>query len=344
MTQLEDALRGVLRARADAADREPSFLPGLERRISRARRRTLLGSVAAVTAVAVAVVVAVSLATASSPSRPSKRNVAAPTPHHGVPLTDVGLTPHGWAPLPYLGAQISVPASWLIESSYASTCGGHVPGVVFLGEKAPKKTFRGQNCGRLPANVVQLLPDRSARFGVQLTARGPLAGQVIGTLTRSPRSVVLARGPAFAVPGGWRWNEFGGIRFATPASWAVQRYDSWGGCGYNVAARTVWLNDATKLRIASCPAPAVTAGGTAANPGIEVSIGRYGAAGYTATAAVCQMAGRARLCVLAVQNDNWGLLDFLARVPGGRWPALIQLGLAGSGATARTIFDSIRAG
>jgi hypothetical protein len=341
MTQLEDALRGVLRARADAADREPALLPGLERRISRARRRTLLSSVAAVTAVAVAVVVAVSLATASSPSPHSKRNAAASTPHHGVPLTDTRLTPRGWAPLPYLGAQISVPASWFIESSYASSC-GPAKGVVFLGEKAPATTFRGTGCGRLPANVVQLLPARSARLGVQVSARGPLAGQVTGTLTRSPRSVVLARGPAYAVPRGWRWDEFGGIRFATPAAWAVRRFNSWGGCGFNVVAKTVWLNDATKLVEVPCPAPAMTAGGMAANPGIEVSTGRYGATGFASGRAGCRTTSGARICVLAVQNDDWGLLDVLVRVPGQRWPALIQIGLAGSGATARTIYDSIR--
>src|SRR5215472_11591116 len=177
-------------------------------------------------------------------------------------------------------------------------CGGHVPGVVFLGEKAPKKTFRGQNCGRLPATVVQLLPDRSARLRVRVTARGPLADRVIGTLTRSPRSVVLARGPEFAVPRGWRWHEFGGIRFATPAAWAVQRYHSWGGCGFNVVANTVWLNDATRLAVASCPGPLETEGGTAANPGIEVSSGRYGDAGFTPARAACRRTAGVRVCVL----------------------------------------------
>jgi hypothetical protein len=270
--------------------------------------------------------------------------------------------------VPYLGAQISVPASWFIESSYSSICGGgSVQGMVFLGEKASTKTFRQENCGHLPANVVQLLPVRRGQagsmstlhltisdgpsgeglairgYGVRVLARGPLAGRVVGTLTRSPRSVVLVRGPAFAVPRGWRWHEFGGITFATPASWAVQRYNSWGGCGYNVAANNVWLNNATKLRIASCPPPAATAGGTSANPGIEVSTGRYGAAGYASVQMDCRAASGARVCVLAVQNDNWGLLELLVRVPGQRWPAFIQLGLPGSGATARTIYDSIRA-
>jgi hypothetical protein len=367
MTDLEDALRSTLRARADAADREPVLRPGLERRISRARRRTLLGSVVAATAGAVAVAIAVSLATASSPTRTSKPNVAVPPTHRGVPLTDTGLTPPGWAPVPYLGAQISVPASWFIESSYSSICGGgSVQGMVFLGERASTTPFPHEGCHRPPANVVQLLPARPGRqgsvlhvtisdgpsgeslairgYGVRIVARGPLAGRVVGTLTRSPRSVVLGPGPAFAVPRGWRWHEFGGIKFATPAAWTVQRYKSWGGCGYNVAAGNVWLNNATKLMIASCPGPNETAGGTAANPGIEVSTGRYGAAGWSTVPMVCRAASGARVCVLAVQNDNWGLLELLVRVPGQRWPALILLGLAGSGADARTIFDSIRAG
>ena len=363
MTDLEDALRGTLQARADAADREPALLPGLERRISRARRRRLLGSALAVTAVAAAAITGVSLTTATSPHPEPSRNVTAPTPHRGVPLTDVGRTPHGWAPVPYLGAQISVPTSWFIESSYSSICGGHVRGMVFLGAT---KTPGG--CGPLPANVVRLLPagpgasalvpralqpvalgpsgmDWATRgYGVKVVAIGPLAGRVVRTLTRSPLSVVLARGPAFAVPRGWQWHEFGGLRFATPPSWAVQRYNSWAGCGFNIAARIVWLNDAKKFSVASCPGTLATAGGMAANPGVEVSAGRYGAAGFSSTTVGCRMAGGARLCVLPPQNGNWGMLQVLAQVPGQRWPVLVQLGLAGSGATARTIFDSIRAG
>jgi hypothetical protein len=42
---------------------------------------------------------------------------------------------------------------------------------------------------------------------------GPLARRVLATLTRSPLSVVLRRGPAGPVPAHWIWHRFGSVEF-----------------------------------------------------------------------------------------------------------------------------------
>ena len=58
---------------------------------------------------------------------------------------------------------------------------------------------------------------------VEVTVDGLLAQQVLHTLTRSPRAVALARGPAPSVPSSWRSVTFARLRFSVPANWPVDR-------------------------------------------------------------------------------------------------------------------------
>lgn len=159
----------------------------------------------------------------------------------------------------------------------------------------------------------------------------------------SLQAVLLAQERYRAVPVGWRWHEFGGIRFAAPASWNLEREGSWVSCRYGVAPRTVLLTNAALRSAFGCgKLPAVAAGELALVPeGIVVGTGRYTASEIrSGPTGPCLRLGNLRVCVIQPGNDT----QFKVAVypPGSASPALVEIGLARSPATARTIFDSIR--
>src|ERR1700722_14547079 len=178
------------------------------------------------------------------------------------PLTDVSVTPKGWSPVAYENAQLSVPGSWLVESPQQFFCGmPQISGMIFAGVRpgfpksfgcdVPASLAWILPAGKLPKGISQRKPTARIdgipvyrvpsvkgttvylvpELGVRVGARGKSAARVLATLTRSPLSVVLRRGPAARVPAGWTWREFGGVRFATPRSWNLQREDEWATCG-----------------------------------------------------------------------------------------------------------------
>lgn len=397
MNDFEDALRSELLYRADAADREVRLLEPVARRVRRARRRCTLAASSLAAIVGLGLTLTVPASSILEPAisvgpntvlhgtlnagMPTGAAVGSGSARGGVPAVGLAVTPPGWAPVAYLGAQISVPSGWLVESGGGSACGGG-RGMVFLAQGPRPSVFKAMGC-RLAANVVTLVdagqshaqprfsgaavyytesqlrygaanaPDYSADFtlnlGVKVAASGPLAGRVLATLTRSLRSVVLARGPRTPVPASWRWYDFGGIRFAAPASWAVER-DAWwgawsGGCLYGVTAKTVRLSTAAVLSAPGCGGlPLATAGLEAAAPGVVIGAGRYAAAEIAsdATAASCLRLGGMRACVLQAGPRDDALLKVAVFPPRAARPTLVEIGLAGFGATARAIFDSIR--
>jgi hypothetical protein len=377
MNDLEDLVRAELRARVAAAEsaqegEPPAVLLGeLDRRIRRVwiRRRW---TVSALSAIAFAAAVALPLALLS-PGPAASNPLVTRSPRAAVPLTDTAATPPGWAPVAYRGAQISVPGSWYVETRGGSACGGGAHGMVFLGEGPRQRVFRAMGC-RLSANVVIIRAAPSARtterhhlqasvngntvallpeshgtrgylaphLGVMLTARGPMSRQVLATLTRSPLSVVFARGPASPAPPGWRWRDFGGIRFAAPSGWHVERDKWWGGCSFGIAARTVRLSTATRLSAPSCVPFVPTAQSLAARQGVVIGAGPWAVRhALQGEATSCRSRHGMRLCILAPGGGS-AVLTLLAYPGGTGRRALVQIGLAGTGATARTIFDSIR--
>ncbi|MHB1930724.1 MAG: hypothetical protein ACYDEN_08705 [Acidimicrobiales bacterium] len=72
------------------------------------------------------------------------------------------------------------------------------------------------------------------RLHVQVTVRGAAALRVFDTLTTSPRAALLTA-PLGAVPPGWRWHRFAGVRFATPATWPTERTSMHNDCTSSVA-------------------------------------------------------------------------------------------------------------
>jgi hypothetical protein len=337
------------------------------------RRRRRRAAAAAVAAAMLAVGGAIAAAqVTSAPVKAASgdaQQVAAGT------LADVSATPSGWAAVPYQRAQLSVPPSWLVETPGQVSCGSVVPGMIFAGAKPRLPAGAGchlaarlawiQHAGHIPPGIrherptavihgipvyllssspgslVYLVPKLRARVG----ARGPLARRVLATLTRSPLAVVLRRGPDSTVPAGWIRHRFGGVRFAVPASWTVQHEKQWATCGTGVVPRSLLLVNATKPPMAiPCPFAFPTAAAERAEPGLTVVTGKYAAQSVAEQFPRCQVRDGATVCLSSITGQGGtdsGVLIFSVSRPHQHSATYFLLGLSGSGARARAVFDSV---
>ena len=333
------------------------------RRIERGWRAAAIGvAVAAVTAAMIGPV-------GSALAAPSATTDASPA-------ATAAATPAGWAPVPYENAQLSVPgSSWLVEAPQQLTCGlGDFDGMIFAGVTPgfPK----GWNCGvtasvawilpagKIPKGLARCKPSAvihgipvyrvtSAKgttaylvpeLGVRVGARGKLAARVLATLTRSPLDVVLSRGSAARVPAGWTRRQFGGVTFATPGSWSLQREDQWATCGTGLWTNALLLVDAIKPPMyLPCPLQLQNAGNDEAEPGLVVVTGKYAAKSVGGSYGSCQSRRGVRICLSSVTGQGGltaGVLIFSVTRP-HHAATYFLLGLSGSGASARAVFDSI---
>jgi hypothetical protein len=286
----------------------------------------------------------------------------------------------GWAAVPYARAQLSVPGSWLVETPQQVGCpppGLPSPGMIFAGGRPEIPAGAGcgltsslawiRPAGHIPAGIrhrrptavihgiaVFRLPSgpRSVLYlapalGVRIGARGPLARRVLATLNFSPLSAVLRRGPASAMPGSWLRRQFGGLRFAAPRSWTVQRENQWATCGTGLVPSSLVLIDASRPPAAlPCPYPFPTAAAEQAEPGLTVVTGKYAARSVGRHFGRCRMRHRVRICLSSVTGQgglSGGVLIFSASRPHRRGAAFFVLGLSGSGDRARSIMTSINA-
>jgi hypothetical protein len=292
----------------------------------------------------------------------------------GLPAVASG-APAGWAPVPYQRAQLSVPGRWLVESPAQFSCFPRAPGMIFAGSKPgfPKRTGCRltaslawiTSAGRTPPGVghgkpaavihgipvYRLASSRDAvqyiapELGVRVGARGPLARRVLATLTWSPLSVVLRRGPAAPVPAGLTWRSFGGVRFLTPRAWQVRHESQWATCGTGQAQGSLELIDATKPAEAlPCPFPFPTAANEEALPGLTVVTGKDAAQSVSQDFGRCRLRRGARICLASITGQGGsysGVLIFSVSRPHARESTYFLLGLPGNGLGARAIFDSI---
>jgi hypothetical protein len=317
----------------------------------------------------------------SAGAAPAAPPAAARISHSGQPgglLTGGSGAPAGWVPVPYRRAQLSVPGSWLVQSPQQFWCVPRPRGMIFAGgrpvvpegaacghagrtaslawirpaghippqirHRRPARVIHGLPVYRLPGgrgSVQYLVPE----LGVRAGARGPLARRVLDTLTRSPLSVVLRRGPAGPVPASWIWHRSRGVRFATPRSWSAQHEHQWAACGTGLLPGRLLLIDATRppARL-PCPAPLPTAAAEQARPGLTVVTGKYAATSVGADFARCQVRRGLRICLSSVTGQGGfpgGVLIFSASRPHRRPVAFFLLGLSGSGARARAILGSV---
>ena len=326
----------------------------------------ITATVAAATAMSVGDSLAASRASsAGSPAGTAGRAVRAESPS-GIPV--------GWDAVPYRRARLSVPGRWLVQTPSQIICAPRLAGMIFTGVKPgipegagcgltasyawilpaghipsgishrkPTAVINGIPVYRRPAgpgSVLYLAPE----LGVRVGAHGPLGKRVLATLNRSPLSVVLGKGRASVVPAGWAWHRFGGVKFAAPRRWHLHRQTQWATCGTGLVPSSLVLIDAIKPPLAlPCPFPFPYAEYFEAQPGLTGVTGKFAARSVGEHFTRCQLRHGARICLAAVTGQGGfrsGVLIFSVSRPHHHPAAFFLLGLSGSGARARAIFDS----
>jgi hypothetical protein len=293
---------------------------------------------------------------------------------------DLAATPKGWVPFAFQDAQVSVPATWMIEPE---DCGTNNPkqGVVFLGGcfispnpclgRCPSNTrpddwielsalpyplawYRGH--GSYPVNgyrVYEYAPPCAYQclsvydvpsLGVELTGGGPTFPKVLHTLSSSPRSVVIEPGPAPSIPSSWQRVSFGGLSIAVPKSWPIEHASFYNNCWF--------LND-----LSDTPSVVLNEG-TNGNDEYSASCENQQDVPTTTVIAapngiLIDPGGYRRegttgscnningLSVCVVTSDPYGQLTLSLQVPGRVYPMAVEIGLVGSGEVARTILYSM---
>jgi hypothetical protein len=356
-------------------------MTGSARELGRHRPRRLASAAVVTAAVAATVVLgvtSVALAAAPQAGHRSAGPVQVGAGHMpSGPVSGAGSTASRWAPVTYRRAQLSVPRLWLVQSRGQVWCVTKSTGMIFAGIRP--KIPAGQGC-HLPANlawivsaghkavpvsrqsaatingfrvyrlhsrpgtVLYLVPKLDVRIG----ASGPLAKRVLGTLSWSPLAVVLRHGPVSPVPAHWTWRSFGGVRFAVPPTWKLTRKDQLATCGTGQWPQSLLLINAKKPPLAlPCPLQFPTAAAIQGQPGLTVVTGKYAARSVGEKFAACQVSRGVRIC-LATGTGRGGLansvLVFSVARPHHHPLTYFVLGLAGSGARSRAVFDSVQPG
>jgi hypothetical protein len=277
--------------------------------------------------------------------------------------------------VPFQRAQLSVPGNWFVESPNGFMCTDGREGLIFAGLKPrfPKNV----GCHRLPASFAWIIPGSHVapahrkptlviagfgvyrlpsakksvlylvpKLGVRIGAHGPKARQILSTLRQSPLGAVLASGPADRVPASWGRHDFGGVKFASPRNWHTEHENVWETCGTGVDAGSLALINAKKPPIPiPCPAPLPIAKDLTAVPGLTVVTGKFAAQSVAESFRHCLVRNGARICLSAETGaGGFGSEALVLSVsrPQHHAKTFILLGLSGTGAQARAIFDSIR--
>ncbi len=290
---------------------------------------------------------------------------------------DLSTASTGWVPVAYGDAQVSVPAAFVVVyPGQIPFCGSvRLAGTLFL-EPTPT-TRTGPGCpaqvrstmarlvftSQVPAkyasekpvilNGVPVFPgptdqllERYAYYApslrVEVTADGPLARQVAGTLARSPRATALAPGTAPSIPASWRSVVFAGLGLSVPADWAVERTEAWNLCGPVQIAIEQGVTLDTDEAFLALPCPAPLSFPVRPSDGVRVDSGAQGPTGpFSAGGACIHVAG---LTTCPSSTPDYSILLLRVTVPGRAKPVFVSIGLAGSGMVARTILGSLRAG
>jgi hypothetical protein len=303
------------------------------------------------------------------------------------PAVDLSVIPAGWVPVAFGDAQISVPAGFnvfYLDSECGSILR---PGTVLVGDGSVSKCsvgtiqpngtlvhfhpltrnpafWRNEKPMRLNGLSVYLGPGMDpylAGYGVEYEANdyivpslgievagvGPLAKQVLNTLTRSPRAVALAPGSSPALPSSWRWVTFAGLLFSVPANWPITQTQVTPGLGaicetLGVAflSTTVTLStDVRPMLLPPCPYFPPTPqqpengvqvdSGLRTEPMVTLSFSNH-----------CLVLHSLTAC--PASSPAYSILVVRVNVPGRDKPVFVSIGLAGNGTVARTILYSLR--
>ncbi|HEY3902987.1 MAG TPA: hypothetical protein VGM14_03625 [Streptosporangiaceae bacterium] len=348
MNELEYELRELFQGRVEEAERPVNLLPAVRRRASQSvRRRVGAGALAGVAVIAAVVLPMVLRQPAAS----------SPSPE----ISGDHAEPRGWVPVDYGKAQVWVPPSWLV-GSYACV-GSTTQGVVYVGTTPDASCATPPNVLTLAgpklngsARIVRIngmtAKVRSAASGslsvyvpdlgnMQLTARGPLAIRALGTLRPSPLVTALSGSPQAALPTGFRWHEFGGIKFAAPANWASRHGTVAAACSPSIAPDTVVLSTTPPIGGLLCAPYAPVPAGYLGGPQGIVVIAAPQASPPPARKCIASDREMRRFC--AQPPDGLGTVYTLYLQPTGQKKATVMyIGVGGRGRFARKIIDSIR--
>lgn len=296
---------------------------------------------------------------------------------------DLAATPNGWVPFAYENAQVpSVPSSWVIERENCGTNNAE-PGVIFLDGPCPGMPvcLRLPRCAPTEPNdwvALSSLPYPPASYrghptymvngyavykdvvpyecnscvpaydvpslGVEITGAGTLLPKLLGTLSPSPRDVVLESGQAPTPPSFWRRQSFDGLSVAVPKSWPIEHATFYDDCWFldNLSdSPSVVLNTGASGVDQWSPScedqqGVPTSPVIAAPNGVLIDPGGFRREGTTGS---CVNINGLSVCL--VTSDPYGELTLSVQVPGRVYPTAVEIGLAGSGQVARTILYSI---
>jgi len=326
----------------------------------------------------VLVVLALTLAACtSSPAVSPTTTVTKP-----IPAVDLSATPTGWVPVAYGDAQVSVPAAWSVYYPGWTDCGFKRDGLYlgpatattagcFIGVSPRTTQVYLRHIDRLPSQYtsgkpvirngvpvylsptygsIPVLVYDAPSIGVEVTVIGPLAKRVVDTLTRSPRTVALASGPAPSFPRSWQTITFQGLAFAAPSSWPVTRSSVNHGIGYPCAMPGVALWEpgvvlSTDVRnyFDLCPAPVRPPGPQGPQEGIQVDSGSNTLSQWNlhiVFSTHCLSLHGVRAC--PATSPAYSILVLKVTVPGRSKTVYVSIGLAGNGVVARTILYSLK--
>jgi hypothetical protein len=187
-------------------------------------------------------------------------------------------------------------------------------------------------------------------LGIEVAGVGPLAKQVLNTLSRSPRAVVLASGPAPTVPSSWQSVAFAGLQFSVPATWPISRTSgaAFGlgnpcetpGVAFFAAAGTL-SSDTHLLPPNACAAGAYSNAPQLPMDGVQVDSGSH--LQFHVTLSFQKPCPHLHgLTACPATSPAYSILVLRVNVPGRDKPVFVSIGLAGNGMIARTILYSLR--
>jgi hypothetical protein len=324
----------------------------------------------------VGLLVVLLLASACTSGGPAAKGTTTTTVTNGTAPTSGTLpslvadaTPAGWVPVDYGDAQISVPAGWYAD--YGDCPFRASPGVVVVGSTPSSCPSDGAGAAPIiyfePASAVAHTPvvritvngiavSETYRspghtnylvpvLGISLQLVGKDMPDILATLTRAPRAVVLSGGPAPAVPSSWRRDTFAGMTFATPASWPrIPTAGYGGGClRPGVQALTeVTLSTDQQIEVYHCTIqrgpPLVEP--PAAGVRVDEIASRSPVAAAGLSTDCLQLHG---LTACPYAQPAFGILYLLVTGPALAHGVMFEIGLVGDGMVARTVLYSLRA-
>ncbi len=333
----------------------------------------------------VPVVLALALAACSSSPTISTKPVRFPFRTQPLHAVDLSAAPASWVPVAYGDAQVSVPPTWAVMTQ--GWCGGALSPIIQLGVVVQDlgcpvagalPAVRITPLGSVPAPYRYEPPVRldgiSALLGpkdatsvtyfvpslhLEVWANGGSGTRVTDTLAASPRAVVLAAGPAPAVPSSWQWLSFAGLAFSVPALWPVNRTSGAAyGLGTSCRASGVAFPDSAASLLSfgvtlstdqhllpppPCPEELHPYAPQPPIDGVEVDSGPHLQFHVTLSFSKrCLDLHGLTACPAA--SPAYSILVLLVKVPGRAMPVEVSIGLGGTGEVARTILYSLRAG